>query len=124
MSTRLAGTYSAHRKSTENSYDEKVDLTSPAASLNDEKVLAPLAPPRETRETTGLGLWQYWRQPARNLDAIATQPSVFDDPATLEAYRPPPAYENTHRFDPSARWTYREEKVRCVLFNDIILHRC
>jgi hypothetical protein len=46
-----------------------------------------------------------------DLDSIATQPSVFDDPVTLEVYRPPPGYENTHRFDPDARWTWREEKV-------------
>ena len=29
-------------------------------------------------------------------DSIATQPSVFDDPSTLEVYRPPPEYENVH----------------------------
>ncbi|OCH95684.1 MFS general substrate transporter [Obba rivulosa] len=51
----------------------------------------------------------FWRRPKRELDNIATQPSVFDDPVTLEVYRPPPAYENVHRFDPDARWTWREE---------------
>ena len=53
----------------------------------------------------------FWRRSKRNLDAIATQPSVFDDPQSLEVYRPPPQYENAHRFDPSARWTWREELV-------------
>ena len=55
-----------------------------------------------------------WWQPFRTnsgLDGIATQPSVFDDPSTLDIYRPPTSYENTHRFDPSARWTWREEFV-------------
>ncbi|TEB38748.1 MFS general substrate transporter [Coprinellus micaceus] len=49
------------------------------------------------------------RKTKTELEAIATQPSVFDDPTSLEAYRPPPQYENTHRFNPLARWTWREE---------------
>lgn len=42
-------------------------------------------------------------------DAIATQPSVFDEPGG-DFYAPPESYENAHRFDKSFRWTWREEK--------------
>ncbi|KAG6914964.1 hypothetical protein DXG01_014187 [Tephrocybe rancida] len=48
---------------------------------------------------------------AVDLDAISTRRSVYDDPDLGKHYWPKVDYENLHRFDPKARWTYREEKA-------------
>ena len=60
---------------------------------------------------TGARLPFFQKRIKVDLDAIATQRSVFDDPKTLDVYRPPPQYENAHRFDPQAKWSWREEKA-------------
>jgi hypothetical protein len=112
MSTLLLGREQEKRRgSTEKVSDPatfSVDEKSDSASSTG--VIPPLGTSLlQSSETQGFP-WP-WRRQKLNLDSIATQPSVFDDPVTLKVYQPPPQYENTHRFDPLARWTWREEKV-------------
>src|SRR5205814_516658 len=82
-----------------------------ATSSDDEKLPAtttvteipPLAAPHEEK--------RFWWQRTRNYDAdaVATQPSVYDDPATAKAYQPRADWENLHRFDPLFRWRWGDE---------------
>ncbi|KAG8739180.1 hypothetical protein FRC10_006071 [Ceratobasidium sp. 414] len=86
------------------------DLKSSKDSLSQHTRVKELGVPIESLGPRNRWWWQ--RNVANiDLDSIATQPSVFDDSKTLEIYRPPAVYENAHRFDPDARWTWREEKT-------------
>ncbi|KAI0895192.1 MFS general substrate transporter [Annulohypoxylon nitens] len=82
--------------------DDKKIVTESTTSLNIDDV-PPLGAPHEEK--------RFWFQRTKNFDgeAIATQPSVFDDPKIAEQYHPRDDWENLHRFDPKARWTWSEE---------------
>ncbi|KII91277.1 hypothetical protein PLICRDRAFT_696369 [Plicaturopsis crispa FD-325 SS-3] len=65
----------------------------------------------EDDETYKLTNALFRRRRAIDRDATATRRSVYDDATLASHYWPKDDYENIHRFDPKARWTYREERA-------------
>ncbi|CAK7215104.1 hypothetical protein SCUCBS95973_002365 [Sporothrix curviconia] len=82
-------------------WDKKDGSTTTVSSID----IPPLGDPSNERRFW----WQRRKGKGYDPENIATLPSVFDDPDMADKYQPPDNWENTKRFDPTARWTWGEE---------------
>ncbi|GAA5850519.1 hypothetical protein JCM8547_001900 [Rhodosporidiobolus lusitaniae] len=94
--------------------DKKAANKSETSSLYDVKAAPPLADAGAVAPSAGQWFLETFnmrkKSKIRDLDAIATQESVYDGPLA-SLYRPIPKWENLAYFDPAFRWTYREERT-------------
>lgn len=92
--------------SSRGSVDEK--LTKQETNRVKSQILADYKPTKSEPTPALNSLWK--RSAKHDPNEIATKPSVYDDPEQAKYFQPHEKYENLHRFDPSFKWTWGEEK--------------